>query len=68
VEVIKYVLTQGMLKLTKVKEQIAKNPYKKFAVQRLNEAFCFVSRSMVADSFVLRNRQLLVAANRYVQV
>jgi len=36
-------------------------------VQWLNEALCFVSSSVLADSFVLRNRQLLVAANRYVQ-
>jgi len=34
------------------------------AVQWLNEALCFVASSVVADSFVLRNRQLLVAANR----
>jgi hypothetical protein len=39
--------------------------YKKLAVQWLNEALCFVSSSVVADSFRLRNRQLLVAANRY---
>jgi len=38
--------------------------YKKLAVQWLNEALCFVSSFVVADSFVLRNRQLLVAANR----
>ncbi len=37
----------------------------KLAVQWLNEALCFVSSSVVADSFVLRNRQLLVAAKRY---
>jgi hypothetical protein len=41
--------------------------YKKFAVQWLNEALCFVSSSVLADSFVLRNRQLLVAAKRYLQ-
>jgi hypothetical protein len=41
--------------------------YKKLAVQWLNEALCFVSRSVVTDNFVLRNRQLLVAANRYAQ-
>jgi hypothetical protein len=35
------------------------------AVQWLNEALCFVSSSVLADSFRLRNRQLLVAANRY---
>jgi hypothetical protein len=38
--------------------------YKKLAVQWLNEALCFVSSSVLADNFVLRNRQLLVAANR----
>jgi hypothetical protein len=37
--------------------------YKKLAVQRLNEVLCFVSISLLADSFVIRNRQLLVAAN-----
>jgi hypothetical protein len=41
--------------------------YKKLAVQLLNEALCFVSSSVLADSFVLRNRQLLIAANRYGQ-
>ena len=39
--------------------------YKKLAVQRLNEVLCFVSCSVLADSFRLRNRQLLVAAKRY---
>jgi len=38
--------------------------YNKLAVQWLNEALSFVSSFVVADSFVLRNRQLLVAANR----
>ena len=38
--------------------------YKKLAVQCLIEALCFVSSSVLADSLVLRNRQLLVAANR----
>jgi len=38
--------------------------YKKLAVQWLNEALFFVSSSVQADSFVLRNRQLLVAAIR----
>jgi len=41
--------------------------YKKLAVQWLNEALYFVSSSVLADSFVLRNRQLLVAAKRYLQ-
>ena len=39
--------------------------YKKLAVQWLNEVLCFVLSSEVADSFRLRNRQLLLAANRY---
>jgi len=39
--------------------------YKKLAIQWLNEALCFVSSLVLADSLVLRNRQLLVAANRY---
>jgi hypothetical protein len=38
--------------------------YKKLAVQWLNEVLCFVSSLLVTDSFVLRNRQLLVAAKR----
>jgi len=38
--------------------------YKKLAVQWLNEALCFVSSLVLADSFVIRNRQLLVAAKR----
>ena len=42
----------------------ANSTYKKLAVQCLNEALCFVSSSVVADSFRLRNRQLLVAAKR----
>jgi len=41
--------------------------YKKLAVQWLNEALCFVSSFVVAESLVLRNRQLLVAAKRYSQ-
>jgi hypothetical protein len=41
--------------------------YKKLAVQWLNEALSFASSSAVADSFGLRNRQLLVAAKRYQQ-
>ncbi len=36
----------------------------KVAVQWLIEHLCFVSSSVVADSFVLRNRHLLQAANR----
>ena len=50
------------------KQRTANSTYKKLAVQWLNEALCFVSSSVVADSFRLRNRQLLVAAKRYGQV
>jgi hypothetical protein len=39
--------------------------YKKLAVHWLKEAMCFVSSSVLADSLVLRNRQLLVAAKRW---
>ena len=42
--------------------------YKKLAVQLLNEVLCFVTSLVVADSFRLRNRQLLVAAKRYQRV
>jgi len=42
----------------------ANSTYKKLAVQWLNKALCFVSSFVVADSLVLRNRQLLVAAKR----
>ncbi len=38
--------------------------YKKLAVQWLNEALFFISSFVLADSFVLRNRQLLIAAKR----
>jgi hypothetical protein len=46
----------------------ANSTYKKLAVQWLNEALCFVSSLVLADSSVLRNRQLLVAAKRYLQL
>ena len=39
--------------------------YKKLAVQWLNEALCFVSSSVVADSFVLRKPPERKARNRY---
>jgi hypothetical protein len=39
--------------------------FKKLAVQWLIEHLCFVSSSVLADSFVLRNRQLLKPAKRY---
>lgn len=33
-------------------------------VQCFNEVLCFVPSLVLADSLVLRNRQLLIAANR----
>jgi hypothetical protein len=51
----------------KQKQRTAGSTYKKLAVQWLSEVLCFVSSSVLADSFVLRKRQLLVAANRYRQ-
>jgi hypothetical protein len=38
--------------------------YKKLAVQWLKEALFLVSISVVADRLLLRNHQLLIAANR----
>ncbi len=46
----------------------ANSTYKKLAVHWLNGTLCFVSSSLVADSFRLRNRQLLVAAKRYLSL
>jgi hypothetical protein len=54
-------------RLTEKKQRTPNSTYKKLAVQWLNEALCFVSSSVVADSFRLRNRQLLVAPKRYLQ-
>jgi hypothetical protein len=39
--------------------------YKKLAVQWLNEVQFFNQTYVRVDSFVLRNHQLLIAANRY---
>jgi hypothetical protein len=39
--------------------------YKKLAVQWLNEVQFFNQTFLHVESFVLRNRQLLVAAKRY---
>jgi len=45
-----------------VRKTTGNSTYKKLAVQWLNEALCCVPSFVVADSLVLRNRQLLVAA------
>jgi hypothetical protein len=47
-----------------IRKTLYNKTYKKLAVQWLNEALFFISSSVLADSFVLRNRQLLIAANR----
>jgi hypothetical protein len=53
-----------MTPVNRKEARTANSTYKKLAVQWLNEALCFVSSSVVADSFRLRNRQLLVGAKR----
>jgi len=50
--------------ITTEKTPAGNSSYKKLAVQWLNETLCFASSSVVTGSFRLRNRQLLVAANR----
>jgi hypothetical protein len=50
-----------------VKSTTPNSPNKKLAAQLLYEGLCFESSFVVADSLVLRNRQLLEAAKRYVQ-
>jgi len=54
--------------VTTEKARTHNSTYKKLAVQWLYEHLCFVSSLVVADSLVLRNRQLLVAANRYASL
>jgi len=53
------------LKVTTAKPHTANSTYEKLTVQCIIEALCPVSSSVLAESFLLRNRQLLVAANRY---
>jgi hypothetical protein len=45
----------------------ANNGFKKLAVLWLTEHLYFVLSVVLADSFVLRNRQLLKPAKRYLQ-
>jgi hypothetical protein len=54
------------MKATKDRTPAYNSTYKKLAVQWLNEALCFVSSSVVADSFVLRNPLLRQAPKRCV--
>ncbi|MFN5385284.1 MAG: hypothetical protein ACK5CO_00520, partial [Bacteroidota bacterium] len=46
------------------KQRTANSTYPKVAVQWLNQALCFYQSFCLVDSEVLRNRQLLLAANR----
>jgi hypothetical protein len=52
---------------TEKKERTPNSTYKKLAVQWLNEALCIYQTLVGKESFVLLNRQLLVAAKRYKQ-
>jgi hypothetical protein len=56
-----------MLNENKLKQRPANSTYKKLAVQCLNQALCFISSLLLAESYVLRNSQLLVGAKRYRQ-
>jgi len=49
----------------KTEARTANSGFKKLAVQWLNEVQFFNQTFVQVDSFVLRNRQLLIAANRY---
>ena len=52
---------------TKKNQTAATNStYPKVAVKWLNQALCFYQNLCLVDSEVLRNRQLLVAAKRYI--
>jgi hypothetical protein len=53
--------------LTEKKAHAGNSTYPKVAVQWLNQALCFYQSLCLADSEVLRNRHLRVAAKRYMQ-
>jgi hypothetical protein len=54
--------------MTTEEKTTANSTYPKVAVQWLNQALCFYQSLCLADSEVLRNRHLRVAANRYLQL
>jgi len=54
--------------MTKQRSTAANSTYPKVAVQWLNEALCFYQSLCLVDSEVLRNRQQIHTAIRYVQV
>ena len=49
---------------TEKKQRTGNSTYKKLAVQWLNEVQFFNQTFVQVDSFVLRNRQLVIAAKR----
>lgn len=54
--------SRGIIK--DIKQPNTNSSYKKLAALWLNEPLCFALSSVVTDSLILRNRQLLVAAKR----
>jgi hypothetical protein len=60
-------LTNRITMTNTTRTPAANSTYKKLAVQWLNEVQFFNQTFVQVDSFVLRNRQLLIAANRYKQ-
>jgi len=56
-----------IFKFDKVKMPVPNSTYPKVAVQWLNQALSFYQSFCLADSEVLRNRHLRVAAKRYYQ-
>jgi len=49
-------------------ERTPNSTYPKVAVQWLNQTLCFYQSLCLADSEVLRNRHLRVAAKRYAKL
>jgi len=52
---------------TEKEARTSNNGFKKLAVQWLNQVQFFNQTFVQVDSFVLQNRQLLLATNRYKQ-
>jgi hypothetical protein len=51
------------MKILDKEQRTANSEFKKLVVHWFNKVLCFVSSSGPEDSFMLRNRQLLVAEN-----
>jgi len=63
---MKIILVDNQTNTTE-KQRTANSGFKKLAVQWLNQVQFSNQTFVQVDSFVLRNRQLLVAANRYTK-